>query len=268
MEKILKDVSTAQRIVIKVGTSTLTYKTGKLNLKLIDRMAMIISDLRNQGKEIVLVSSGAIGVAVGKLGLKEKPADTKQKQAIAAVGQCELMYLYDKMFSEYNNTVAQILLTRDDILVPKRKRNVQNTIMTLLDMGIIPIVNENDTVSFDEIEIGDNDTLSAMVADSVDADLLILFSDIDGMYSEDPHKNPDAKLLNIVYDIDEVKSKAGGAVTSQGTGGMITKLEAANIATNSGIYMIIANGNKMDSIYEILEGKSVGTLFVSKNNHK
>ncbi len=267
MQDILKEVSLAQRIVIKVGTSTLTYKTGKLNLKLIDRMAMIISDLRNQGKEIVLVSSGAIGVAVGKLGLKEKPTETKQKQAIAAVGQCELMYLYDKMFSQYNNTVAQILLTKDDILVPKRKRNVQNTIAALLDMGIIPIVNENDTVSFDEIEIGDNDTLSAMVADSVDADLLILFSDIDGMYSEDPHKNPDAKLLQMVYDIDEVRGLAGGAVTSQGTGGMITKLDAAQIATDAGIHMIIANGNKMDSIYEILEAKSVGTLFVSKNYH-
>lgn len=267
MQDILREVSLAQRIVIKVGTSTLTYKTGKLNLKLIDRMAMIISDLRNQGKEIVLVSSGAIGVAVGKLGLKEKPTETKQKQAIAAVGQCELMYLYDKMFSQYNNTVAQILLTKDDVLVPKRKRNVQNTIAALLDMGIIPIVNENDTVSFDEIEIGDNDTLSAMVADSVDADLLILFSDIDGMYSEDPHKNPDAKLLQMVYDINEVRSLAGGAVTSQGTGGMITKLDAAQIATDAGIHMIIANGNKMDSIYEILEAKSVGTLFVSQNYH-
>lgn len=268
MEDILRDVASAQRIVIKVGTSTLTYSTGKLNLKLIDRMAMIISDLRNQGKEIVLVSSGAIGVAVGKLGLKEKPTDTKQKQAIAAVGQCELMYLYDKLFSEYNNTVAQILLTRDDIQVPKRKRNVQNTISALLDMGIIPVVNENDTVSFDEIEIGDNDTLSAMVADSVDADLLILFSDIDGMYSADPHRDPNAKLMQLVYDIDEVRSLAGGAVSGQGTGGMITKLDAAQIATNSGIHMIIANGNKMDSIYDILEGKSVGTLFVSKNYHR
>ena len=268
MEDILRDVASAQRIVIKVGTSTLTYSTGKLNLKLIDRMAMIISDLRNQGKEIVLVSSGAIGVAVGKLGLKEKPTDTKQKQAIAAVGQCELMYLYDKIFSEYNNTVAQILLTRDDIQVPKRKRNVQNTISALLDMGIIPVVNENDTVSFDEIEIGDNDTLSAMVADSVDADLLILFSDIDGMYSADPHRDPNAKLMQLVYDIDEVRGLAGGAVSGQGTGGMITKLDAAQIATNAGIHMIIANGSKMDSIYDILEGKSVGTLFVSKNYHR
>ena len=268
MQDILNDVASAHRIVIKVGTSTLTYKTGKLNLKLIDRMAMIISDLRNQGKEVVLVSSGAIGVAVGKLGLKEKPTETKQKQAIAAVGQCELMYLYDKMFSQYNNTVAQVLLTRDDIAVPKRKRNIQNTMAALLDMGIIPIVNENDTVSFDEIEIGDNDTLSAMVADSLDADLLILFSDIDGLYSEDPHNNPDAKLLDTVYNIDEVRMLAGGTASKQGTGGMITKIDAAQIATSAGIHMIIANGNNMDSIYDILSGKSVGTLFVSKNYHK
>ncbi len=267
MDKILKDVSSAQRIVIKVGTSTLTYKTGKMNLKRIDTMAMILSDLRNQGKEVVLVSSGAIGVAVGKLGLEKKPDDTRQKQAIAAVGQCELMYLYDKMFSEYNNTVAQILLTKDDVAVPKRKRNIQNTITALLDMGIIPVVNENDTVSFDEIEIGDNDTLSAMVAELVDADLLILFSDIDGLYSEDPHSNPNAKLLPFVYDINEVRTLAGGAVTGQGTGGMITKLDAADIATNAGIHMIIANGNNMHSIYDILDKKSVGTLFVSKNYH-
>lgn len=265
MDKILKDVSSAKRIVIKVGTSTLTYSTGKMNLKRIDTMAMILSDLRNQGKEVILVSSGAIGVAVGKLGLEKKPDDTIKKQAIAAVGQCELMYLYDKMFSEYNNTVAQILLTKDDVAIPKRKKNIQNTITALLDMGIIPIVNENDTVSFDEIEIGDNDTLSAMVAELINADLLILFSDIDGLYSEDPHKNPDAKLLPLVYDIDEVRTLAGGAVTGQGTGGMITKLDAAKIATNAGIHMIIANGNNMRSIYDILEGTSTGTLFVSKN---
>ena len=267
MDSILKDVSNAHRIVIKVGTSTLTYDTGKMNLKRIDTMAMILSDLRNQGKEIILVTSGAIGVAVGKLGLEKKPEDTRQKQAIAAVGQCELMYLYDKMFSEYNNTVAQILVTRDDVAVPRRKRNIQNTFTALLDMGIIPIVNENDTVSFDEIEIGDNDTLSAMVAELVDADLLILFSDIDGLYSQDPHKNKNAKLLPLVSDVDEVRALAGGSVSGQGTGGMITKLDAAQIATDAGTHMIIANGNNMNSIYDILDGKSVGTLFVSKNYH-
>lgn len=268
MNEILKDVSMAQRIVVKVGTSTLTYDNGRMNLKRIDRLAMILSDLRNQGKEIILVSSGAQGIAMGKLGLEKKPDDIKGKQAIAAVGQCELMYLYDKVFSYYNNTVAQILLTREDIAVPRRKRNIQNTVTTLLEMGIIPVVNENDTVSFDEIEIGDNDTLSAVVADLVDADLLILFSDIDGLYSEDPHKNKNAELLPVVYDIDKVRSLAGGAGTNLGTGGMITKIEAAERATNAGIHMIIANGNNMDALYDILAGKPVGTLFVSKNFEK
>ena len=245
MNDILKDVSMAHRIVVKVGTSTLTYEHGTMNLKLIDRLSMVLSDLRNQGKEIILVSSGAQGIALGKLGLAEKPKDTKGKQAIAAVGQCELMYLYDKMFSGYNNTVAQVLLTREDIAIPRRKRNIQNTVTTLIEMGIIPVVNENDTVSYDEIEIGDNDNLSAVVADLVDADLLVL-----------------------LYDIDEVRDVAGGAGTSRGTGGMVTKLEAAERATNAGIHMIIANGNNVDSLYDILDGKPVGTLFVSKNFDK
>ncbi len=268
MENILKDVSMAQRIVVKVGTSTLTYGTGKMNLKRIDRLAMILSDLRNQGKEIVLVSSGAIGIALGKLNLSEKPHNIADKQAVAAVGQCELMFLYDKLFSDYNNTVAQILLTRDDIAVPRRKRNIQKTITALIDMGIIPIVNENDTISFDEIEIGDNDTLSAVVADLVDADLLVLFSDIDGLYDDDPHKNKNAKLLPIVHNIDDVRSLAGGAGTSLGTGGMVTKLDAAERATAAGIHMVIANGKNMDALYDILDGKISGTLFVSKNFEK
>ena len=268
MNDILKDVSIAHRIVVKVGTSTLTYEHGTMNFKLIDRLSMVLSDLRNQGKEIILVSSGAQGIALGKLGLAEKPKDTKGKQAIAAVGQCELMYLYDKMFSGYNNTVAQVLLTREDIAIPRRKRNIQNTVTTLIEMGIIPVVNENDTVSYDEIEIGDNDNLSAVVADLVDADLLVLFSDIDGLYDDDPHKNKNAKLLPTVYNIDEVRDVAGGAGTSRGTGGMVTKLEAAERATNAGIHMIIANGNNVDSLYDILDGKPVGTLFVSKNFDK
>lgn len=265
MKEIYKDVASAHRIVIKVGTSTLTYSTGKMNLKRIDRMAMILSDLHNQGKEIILVSSGAIGVGVGKLSLKQKPDSTKERQAVSAVGQCELMYLYDKMFSEYNNMVAQILLTKDDIAIPRRKRNTQNTVETLIDMGIIPIVNENDTVAIDEIEIGDNDTLSALVADFVDADLLILFSDIDGMYSADPHKDKNAELVRMVYDTSEVRNAATGSAGKQGTGGMVTKLDAADIATSAGIHMIIANGNNMDVLYDILDEKPVGTLFVSKN---
>ena len=265
MQQILKDVSLAHRIVVKVGTSTLTYETGKMNLQRIDRLAMVLSDLRNQGKEIILVSSGAVGIAVGKLGIKKKPSDTKTKQALAAIGQCELMYLYDKMFSEYNNTVAQILLTKTDISIPKHKRNMQNTFSQLLDMGIIPIVNENDTVAVDELGIGDNDTLSAVVADLVDADLLVLFSDIDGLYDDDPHKNKNAKLIEAVYDVEEVRPLAGGAGSSRGTGGMVTKLDAAKIASEAGIHMIITNGNNIDSLYDILSGKSTGTLFVSEN---
>ena len=265
MEAILKDLASAHRIVVKVGTSTLTYDTGKMNLKRIDRMAMILSDLHNQGKEIILVSSGAIGVGVGKLGLKSKPSGTKERQAVSAVGQCELMYLYDKMFSEYNNTVAQILLTKDDIAIPRRKRNTQSTFNTLLDMGIIPIVNENDTVSTDEIEIGDNDNLSALVAELVNADLLVVFSDIDGLYNADPHRVHDAQIIPVVTDISSVRHLAEGAGTSRGTGGMITKLDAAQRAVSAGINMVITNGNEITRLYDILDGKPVGTLFVSKN---
>lgn len=265
MEQIFEDIKRAHRIVVKVGTSTLTYETGKMNLKRIDRLARVLSDLHNQGKEIVLVSSGAIGIAVGKLGLEGRPKETKQVQALAAVGQCELMFLYDKLFSEYNNTVAQILLTKDDIVIPRRKRNMQNTFYTLFEMGIIPVVNENDTVSTEEIEIGDNDTLSAVVATLVDADLLVLFSDIDGLYDSDPRNNPDAKLMDMVYDIDKVKMAAGGAGSNRGTGGMVTKLSAAEHATEAGIHMVITNGNNIDGLYDILDGKQVGTLFVSKN---
>jgi glutamate 5-kinase len=267
MKKIYEDIQRANRIVVKVGTSTLTYAMGKMNLKRIDQLAMILSDLRNQGKEIILVSSGAVGIAIGKLGLTEKPKETKRRQAVAAIGQCELMYLYDKMFSDYNNTVAQILLTKEDIAIPRRKRNTQNTIETLLEMGIIPVVNENDTVSTDELEleIGDNDILSATVADLIDADLLVLFSDIEGLYDADPHVNPDAQLVPVVYDIKKVRGVAGGPGTKRGTGGMVTKLNAAERATAAGIHMIIANGNDIGRLYDILAGKPVGTLFVSKN---
>ena len=265
MNEILKDVASSQRIVVKVGTSSLTYDNGAVNLKFADRLAMVLSDLKNRGKEIILVSSGAQGVAMGKLRLPEKPKDTKGKQAIAAVGQCELMFLYDKMFGDYNNTVAQILLTREDIAIPRRKRNIQNTITSLLEMGIIPVINENDTVSYDEIEIGDNDTLSAVVADMVDADLLVMYSDIDGLYDDDPHRNKEAKLLPVVFDLDAVRGMAGGAGTKRGTGGMVTKIEAARIATAAGIHTVIANSKNIDKIYDILEGRIAGTLFVSKN---
>lgn len=250
-----------KRIVVKVGTSTLTYDTGKINLRRINELARVLSDLRNKGHEVILVSSGAIGVAIGKLGLKEKPKDTKVKQSLAAVGQCELMALYDKMFSEYHNTVAQILLTRSDVEIDKRKQHTTDTFNTLLEMGIIPIVNENDTVSVEEIEFGDNDSLSAIVAKLVDADLLILFSDIDGLFDSDPHSNPDAKLISRVENISDVESIAGGASSSLGTGGMVTKIEAAKIANSAGISMLIVNGEHIDTLYDIIDGKKVGTLF-------
>ena len=250
-----------KRIVVKVGTSTLTYDTGKINLRRINDLARVLSDLRNCGYEVILVSSGAIGVAMGKLGYSKKPSNTKVKQSLAAVGQCELMALYDRAFSEYHNTVAQILLTRSDIDIEKRKEHTKDTFNTLLAMGIIPIVNENDTVSVDEIEFGDNDSLSAIVAKVVDADILVLFSDIDGLYSSDPRTNPDAELISRVEDIAKVENGAGNAVTNVGTGGMITKLEAAKIANGAGISMLIANGNNIDALYDIIDGKEVGTLF-------
>ena len=262
---IYQDIKNSKRIVIKVGTSTLTYDTGKMNIKRIDTLARTLSDLHNSGKDIVLVSSGAVGAAMGKLGISERPSETNIKQALAAVGQCELMYLYDKLFSEYHNTVAQVLLTKDDISVPNRMNNTKSTFNTLLEMGIIPIVNENDTVSTEELEIGDNDNLSALVAELVGADLLILFSDIDGLYDSDPHTNPDAKIIPLVKNVDDVKSLAGGAGSKRGTGGMITKLEAAKRATSAGINMIIANGNNIQALYDVFDGEELGTLFVSKN---
>lgn len=265
MDSAYEDIKKASRIVVKVGTSTLTYGTGKMNVKRIGTLARTLSDLHNSGKEIILVSSGAIGIAVGKLGLSKKPDDTNKRQALAAVGQCELMYLYDKMFSEYNNTIAQILLTKDDLAIPRRKRNTQSTFNELLAMGIIPIVNENDTVATDEIEIGDNDNLSALVAELVNADLLVMFSDIDGLFDSDPHHNPDAKVIPVVTDIPSVRRVASGAGSSRGTGGMITKLDAAERATSAGINMIISNGANISAIYDIIDGKPVGTLFVSKS---
>lgn len=258
------DIASAKRIVVKVGTSTLTYDNGRMNLNRIDKLVMSLCDLANRGKEVVLVSSGAIGVAIGKLGLEKKPDDMATKQAIAAVGQCELMMLYDRLFGTYNRTVAQILLTREDIEQKRRADNTKNTFNRLIDMGIIPIVNENDTVSYEEIEIGDNDTLSAVVATLVDADLLVLLSDIDGLYDSDPHKNSDAKLLSVVDNVESVRYMASGAGTARGTGGMVTKLDAAKLATDNGINMIITNGAKGDVLYDIMDGKIHGTLFCAK----
>ena len=253
------------RIVIKIGTSTLAHPTGHLNIRLVDELCKTISDIKNAGHQVILVSSGAIGMGVGKLGLLERPRDIPTKQAAAAVGQCELMYTYDKLFSEYNHTVAQLLITGEDIRTQQRHDNFSNTLNRLLELGAMPIINENDTVSTDEIVIGDNDTLAAYVAESVKAELLILLSDIDGLYTADPHKNPDAKLIPVIEKLtDEIYALAGASSTKQGTGGMVTKLRAAAIATEAGCDMVIANGKNPGNLYDILDGKSVGTRFIGR----
>lgn len=253
------------RIVIKIGTSTLAHATGRINIRQVEHLCKVISDLKNAGHEIILVSSGAIGMGVGKLSLSERPTDIATKQAAAAVGQCELMYVYDKLFSEYNHTVAQILLTSADIDNPQRKENFQTTVRRLLELGALPIVNENDSVATEELVIGDNDTLGAVVATSVDADLLILLSDINGLYTADPHKDKNAKLLHKVEEITpEILSYTGGAGSRLGTGGMATKIHAAQIATEKGIDMVIANGEEAEILYDIISGKDVGTRFISR----
>lgn len=260
-----KNLIQSQRIVIKVGSSTLTHETGAINLNRLDKLAQIISDLLNQKKEVVLVTSGAIAVGVSKLKLTERPKTTQEKQAAAAVGQSELMHLYSKFFSEYGHIVAQILLTKDVVEEDKKRINVINTFESLLSKGILPIVNENDTVATDEIEFGDNDSLSALVATLIDADLLILLSDIEGLYEADPKSHPEAKLISVVDKIDEsVIQRAGGAGSSRGTGGMATKLKAATIATEGHIHMVIALGTHPEIITDILQGKDIGTLFIAQ----
>ena len=253
------------RIVIKIGTSTLTHQNGCVNIRRIESLCKIVSDIKNAGNEIILVSSGAIGMGTGKLNLKERPRDIAGKQAAAAVGQCELMYIYDKEFTAYNHTVAQILLTAPDLKTPDRHEKFENTMTRLIELGAIPIINENDTVATEEIEFGDNDTLAALVAESIDADLLILLSDIDGLYTADPHKNKDATLISEVKAITpEIEALGGGAGSSLGTGGMVTKIRAAKIATKSGCDMIIANGAYPELLYDITDGKSVGTRFYAE----
>ena len=255
----------AKRIVIKVGTSTLTYENGKLNLKRVESLCRVICDLNNSGKEVVLVSSGAIGVGVGKLGMKSRPNETKLKQALAAVGQCELMFMYDKFFGEYNQNIAQILLTKYVLDHKSTKNNVINTFNTIIDMGIIPIVNENDTVSVDELDgihFGDNDTLSAIVAKLVSADLLIILTDVDGLYDEDPRKNPNANKISEVKEInEEIKRIAEGTGSNRGTGGMQTKISAAEIAIDAGIDCCIMSGDSPDDLYKLFEEDRPGTIF-------
>ena len=250
------------RIVIKIGTSTLTHASGHLNIRRVEALCKTISDIRNAGHEVILVSSGAIGMGVSKLGLKQRPADIPTKQAAAAVGQCELMYIYDKLFGEYHHTVSQLLITGDDTRSPERHQNFSNTLERLLELGALPIINENDTVATEELGIGDNDTLAAIVAKSVGAELLILLSDIDGLYTADPRRNPDAVLLHEVTEIsDEIRALAGVSGTSLGTGGMVTKLQAAEICLGCGCTMVIANGDNSEVLYDILDGKDVGTKF-------
>jgi len=256
-----------KRVVIKVGTSTLCHAGKGLNFRNIDGLARALTDIKNEGHEVILVTSGAIGAGVSKLGLPERPDEIREKQAVAAVGQLELMHIYDKLFGEYGATVGQVLFTRDDVDRPTVKQNLCGTFEALLSMGVIPIVNENDSVCIEEIEsehkvFGDNDTLSAVVAALVGADLLVLLSDIEGLYDSDPHKNTEAKLITTVSGIDDsIIALAGGAMSSFGTGGMITKISAAKIAGDNGIDTIITNGANPQNLYLAVRGEEVGTRF-------
>ena len=252
------------RIVVKVGTSTLAHATGRLNIRHVEELVKVLSDLKNAGHQIILVSSGAIGMGVGKLNLPGKPSDMPTKQAAAAVGQCELMYTYDKLFLQYSHTVAQVLLTGEDVDHPERRENFENTMERLLELGALPVINENDTIATAEIKVGDNDTLGAIVACCTKADLLVLLSDIEGLYTADPRKDPDAKLIPTVEEVTpEIEALAGGVGSSLGTGGMATKLRAAKMVTAQGCDMVITNGEHPERLYDIAEGKDVGTRFVA-----
>ncbi len=253
-----------RRIVVKIGTSTLTHTTGALNLHRIESLVLALSDFKNAGKQIVLVSSGAVSAGIAKMNVDHRPRSVEEKQAMAAVGQSELMKIYDRFFSTYGHTVGQILMTKDVIDSPERRHAVENTFRVMLEMGCVPIVNENDSVSSEEIKFGGNDTLSAYVSLVCDADLLINLSDIDGLYDCDPRKNPDAKLIPRIDFIDDsVLAMAGGAGTERGTGGMVAKIKAAKIAGDAGIPMIIANGTDPHILYDILAGEKRGTFFAA-----
>jgi glutamate 5-kinase len=252
-------------MVVKVGTSTLAHATGRLNIRRVEELVKVLSDLKNAGHEVILVSSGAIGMGVGKLNLPGRPGDMPSKQAAAAVGQCELMYTYDRLFGQYNHTVAQILLTGEDVDDQERRHNFENTMFRLLELGALPILNENDTVSTDEIKVGDNDTLGAIVACCVKADLLVLLSDIEGLYTADPRKDPAARLIPTVEEVTpDIEALADGKGSELAVGGMTTKLRAAKLVTAQGCDMVIANGERPESLYDIAEGKAVGTRFLGK----
>ncbi len=251
------------RIVIKAGTSTLVHPTGNLNIRRMEEFCKVLSDLKNAGHEILLVSSGATGMGVGKLGLAARPEDIAAKQAAAAVGQCELMYAYDRQFLQYGHCVAQVLLTRADVLDEGRRENLRNTFSKLLEFHVLPIINENDSVATEEFYIGENDTLAVLVCSIVKADLVILLSDIDGLFTADPRTDPDARLIPVVHEITpEILELAGGPGSGLARGGMFTKLKAAEIALRHGFTMVIANGEHPEVLYDILEGKEAGTRFV------
>ena len=255
------------RIVVKVGTSTLAHATGRLNIRHVEELVKVLSDLKNAGHEIILVSSGAIGMGVGKLNLPGRPADMPTKQAAAAVGQCELMYTYDRLFTQYSHTVAQILLTGEDVDQTDRRQNFENTMARLLELGALPVINENDSIATAEIKVGDNDTLGAIVACSVGADLLVLLSDIEGLYTADPRQDPEARLIPVVEEVTpQIEALAGDKGSELAVGGMATKLRAAKMVTAAGCDMIITNGEYPERLYDIAAGKPVGTRFLGKKN--
>lgn len=257
-----------RRIVVKVGTSSLSYPNGRMNFHSFEKLAFVLSALRRQGIQVILVTSGAIGVGAGRLGLTEKPKELSKKQALAAVGQAELMKIYQKFFEEYNQTVAQVLLTKDVVTLPYRNVNAKRTLIKLLDMGIVPIINENDTISTFEIEFGDNDTLSAIVATLVEADLLVILSDIDGLYSADPRQEAGAELIHSVLEITpELEQLASGAGSSFSTGGMVTKISAARLCLDEGIDCLITSGADPSVIFDILQGREIGTHFVARHEN-
>lgn len=257
----------AKRVVVKVGSSSITYPNGKRNFSAIDHLARELSDLQNQGKQMILVSSGAVAVGVDRMGLPAKPTTIPGKQACAAVGQGVLMHTYEKLFAEYGQVVAQVLLTKTEAIDRTRYTNARNTFMELLKQSVIPIVNENDVVALEELKIGDNDNMSSLVAGIVDADLVILLSDIDGLYTANPRTNPDATLVPLVTEITpEIEASAGGVGSSVGTGGMLTKLQAAKAATNSGIHLVICDSQEPNAVSRILAGEEIGTLFLSREN--
>lgn len=263
-----KELAKAERVVVKVGTSTLTHATGKLNFDRMEKLVRELSDLANQGKEILLVSSGAVAAGLDRMGLAERPKTIPEKQALAAVGQGMLMHVYEKLFSEYGQTAAQVLLTRENSVRHKQYMNSRNALLALLRMGVIPIINENDAVAVDELKIGDNDTLSATVATLVDADLLVILSDIEGVYTANPQTDPSASLISEIREITpEVEALAGGAGSTRGTGGMYTKMQAAKMTINAGVAMVIAAGGKDGVIRDIISGQSVGTIFPAKEIH-